>query len=198
MNDRFRRWQARDRRIAAIHEAGHTVVAWRESVVVEPRIWPRPADEDSAGKMLWLGEIEYAPRVPTPRNMPRARIGVAGVCAEERWLSDHPDGGRIDITSPLNRMSADDWLTAVCPSHQADWRVWRAITQVRALFRQPEVWGDVLAVARDLIEWAPDSPYEGEVSVARERFEALLAEVLAELPIVSVEANSRNRPLDGC
>jgi hypothetical protein len=173
----LRRWQARDRRIAAIHEGGHTIVAWLEGLEAEPRIWPREADNRQ--EMFWGGECLYGPGFVS--DMARRRIAVAGVVAESTWIDMHPQYGLRDAPAPLTHMSAADWETARQPYGKADWRMRRAEAQVRARFRRPDVWEDVLTVAHHVIYFAPESPYEGEVDAAREEFEAQIAAVVAEI-----------------
>ena len=80
------RIEARDRRLAAIHEAGHAVVARHMRVTAfNPEIWRNP----DAGKneKTWLGNIRIE-RSPRTSRAHMAMIAVAGAIAEHGWEDD--------------------------------------------------------------------------------------------------------------
>src|SRR5512132_2787417 len=120
MNDRFRRWQARDRRIAAIHEAGHTVMARLEEVSAWPKIWRRDP-KDPEWKMFWGGSTQYGVQLLFVTDMSRRRIGVAGVMAEEIWMERHENHRLMGDLPSLLRMRSADWDTfeRPCGDHDA-------------------------------------------------------------------------------
>ena len=70
------------------------------------------------------------------------------------------------------RMSDADWLTSERPCHKPDWRLRRAVEQVRMLFTWPDVWTCVIEPANELIRLQPKSPCEGHVAAAKEQLDA--------------------------
>lgn len=166
MKGRFRRWQARDRRIAAIHEAGHTVMARLEEVSAWPKIWRRDP-KDPEREMLWGGSTQYGIQLLFVTNMSRRRIGVAGVMAEEIWMEWHRNYRLVDELPSLLRMPSADWDTfeRPCGDHdlqmaarppygrKPDRLVRKAAEQARQYLIKE--WADVLAVARDIMNCTP-------------------------------------------
>jgi hypothetical protein len=93
-----RRIEARSRRLAAVHEAGHLVIAAHHLGIVplDTRIW-----RDADGSWNGYTEREGWPR---PGSRQRRLIAVAGVVAEAAWL------GAEDATEvKAILMNASDW-----------------------------------------------------------------------------------------
>ncbi|WP_298107437.1 hypothetical protein [Bradyrhizobium sp.] len=75
------RIQARDRRQAAIHEAGHYVIGrWRGVGIQWPMIWPTKTPDLNSEK-TWVGHVQFTPNIRISAENGRL-IGVAGAIAE--------------------------------------------------------------------------------------------------------------------
>jgi hypothetical protein len=153
------REQAKDRKRAAIHEAGHMVAAFafhrNDRVTIRGRIWP--VDASSEREMSWLGEYECfgcsnkRKRLQPKTVAARSRIiAVAGSVAEYiyryRWVPD--------FDSCTGLMSDSDWALAGCEparGHPND-DCLHAIHKASILLRYDgPLWGNVLTMARRLI-----------------------------------------------
>lgn len=141
----LKRIAARDRRHAAIHEAGHVVMA--RHVGIECRgcsIVPSPPDDD-LGK-LWTGKTHF---VSKPDDNAMRMIAVAGAVAEAVWKGEQfePD----DWYEP-EQMSESDWSWAGSePGNPSDVTM-RAVQEAFDLFEPSrQVWAEVLETARGLI-----------------------------------------------
>ena len=76
----LKRIEARDRRLAAIHEAGHHVMA-RHRGMHEVDSWIERAGDPTRYETSWVGHCEW--RNPSPGSRRRdTMIGVAGMVAE--------------------------------------------------------------------------------------------------------------------
>jgi hypothetical protein len=76
------RINARDRRKAAAHEAGHIVIAEHLGIdVARSAIWPTPR-EDALSEKLWGGQIQVFAGSESRLEIWRA-IGIAGIVAED-------------------------------------------------------------------------------------------------------------------
>jgi hypothetical protein len=141
-----RRILARDRRAAAIHEAGHLVVArWAGAEIASAWIVqndnPAPDEKTYGGRVqiVQIGGID-------PRR--RRMIGVAGAVAEHLGA-----GGWIeDLWPEDSSISESDWSLAGCEPGQADEAIARAIDSVGRMLRlDGPVWPQVLREARRLV-----------------------------------------------
>src|SRR5690242_16564676 len=109
------RFSAYCRRLAAVHEAGHAVVARQLGVVVERSwIWPAPAGNP------WRGRTNHE---PTSLECRRA-IAIAGAVAETCWR-DHDGAVWRDA------MSSSDWRSAGCEPDEPDAASLEASERVR-------------------------------------------------------------------
>jgi hypothetical protein len=123
--------EARDRRLAAVHEAGHLVMArYLGCRDASARIFPNE-DADEHQKR-WTGQTSYGARwFSRLSRIRRQMIAVAGVVAEETWRRQEIDPvywWDEDIMSPT------DWAAAECTPGQLDGSGARAIERATDLF----------------------------------------------------------------
>src|SRR5688572_4848564 len=88
-----RRICARDRRLAAVHEAGHLVIARHfRLITASARIFPTGATSDL--EKLWVGNFRYSARMLVGKRDPHVKqarpsvlraVAVAGKVAELCW-----------------------------------------------------------------------------------------------------------------
>ena len=148
----IRTW-ARDRRMCAMHEAGHVVIARMLSVKVGyAYIYPVEADEESniLNNKTWLGQTFVNPRdLQRANRRERAMFGVAGAVAEQCWQ------GFIDDESlwyEPTMMSESDWEETGCVPGVPDENCLEAIYAVAAVLeRGGSHWDDLVSVSRNLI-----------------------------------------------
>ena len=105
-----KRYFARERRHAAIHEAGHILMAWHLGYFGDARIFinedHREFDEGemaNSSDRTWCGKMSYERKLlsdPEDRFM----VGVAGVLAEHFWRNKTEDRGY----DPVETLSWDD------------------------------------------------------------------------------------------
>lgn len=138
-----KRIAARDRRNAAVHEAGHLVVArWAGAEIASA--WIIPNDGLAADEKAWGGRVQICGRIVDPHR--RRMVGVAGAIAEHLWRD-----GWIEDFWPDGMCDAD-WQFAGYELDQPDDAFWRAVDSVDSMFRADgPVWPAVLHEARRLI-----------------------------------------------
>jgi hypothetical protein len=137
--------RARERRLAAIHEAGHVVVARRLGFeLLSAWITPHGGEPD---ERTWTGRVQIR-RPDEASESGRRMVGIAGSVAEHLW-----SGGWIEDYSPDEAMSESDWHLAGCdPDDEPDDVLMDAIEDVGRLFtRDGAGWQELLAEARRLI-----------------------------------------------
>jgi hypothetical protein len=143
-----RRVAARDRRISAIHEAGHVVAAqWRSVAMPMAFIWP--SGFDGHEYKSWLGSMVNDPTTAENSRL----IGVAGAIAEHIWLG-HADTYICNIalweSEEACRMSPADWQNTRTTPGKPDRKFMTAVRSVHKQFAGP-LWPEVCRVARALI-----------------------------------------------
>ena len=80
---RLKRLEARDRRLAAIHEAGHHIIARHRGIHVIDS-WIERAGDPTRDTSAWGGRCRW--RNPSRvSKVTRCMIAVAGMVAEELW-----------------------------------------------------------------------------------------------------------------
>ncbi|WP_069880896.1 hypothetical protein [Bosea sp. BIWAKO-01] len=144
-----RRIIARDRRMAAVHEAGHAVVAMHLGFeVVGAFIRPNPTD-DIYSEKSYLGQATYEP----PSDLSQRRlIAVAGVVAEEVWKARGPAYGYWpDFVADPACMSPTDWAGTECEPGEPDDNLITAVGEVEDLLAG-ELWPKLTALSRKLID----------------------------------------------
>jgi hypothetical protein len=144
------RIEALDRRNAAVHEAGHKVIARHVGVTAfNAEIW-RNHDAGKDGR-TWLGNIrvERSPRISRLRM---AMVAVAGAIAEYVW------SGEADFLENEGElawheeaiMSPTDWDMAACAPGEPNAAFMRAVDKVLVLLRDP-LRAELYASSRSLI-----------------------------------------------
>jgi hypothetical protein len=154
----LKRIEARDRRWAAIHEAGHDTMA-RHRGMREVDSWIERVGDPTRYETSWVGHCRW--RNPT-RGSRRSdtMIGVAGMIAENLWKAGN-DPGRMDSIYDLlddpNCMSESDWRNAGLNCDNGWTKTQhRQIEAVIDLLSGP-LWSELLATARKLIVESRDS-----------------------------------------
>jgi hypothetical protein len=138
---------ARERRSAAIHEAGHVVIARRLGFELLSA-WIVPHDGEEPDDRTWIGRVQIG-RPHEASEYDRRMLGVAGAVAEHLW-----HGGWIEDYSPDEGMSESDWHLAGWsdPDDEPDDVFLDAIEDVGRLFtRDGAGWQELIAEARRLI-----------------------------------------------
>jgi hypothetical protein len=142
---------SRDRRMAAIHEAGHIVVA--RSFGVSCQAWIVPVLDNEPWQKMWVGRSCFIGGKPTSRQL--SMIAVAGAVAEACWqdraISSVAD--EWDWYDPAV-MSESDWRFAGCSVGQPSRALFTAIDEVGALLRSNggPLWQELIQTARGLID----------------------------------------------
>jgi hypothetical protein len=133
---------ARDRRMAAVHEAGHVVVARRFDLeILSAWIVPNDAGPE---ERTWRGGV-LIKKAGAPEMVCRM-VGCAGAVAEWLW------GGNWIEDFYLDGMSEADWLIAGCAEGCPDDALMDAVQQVGKLFERCGAgWQELVAEARRLI-----------------------------------------------
>ncbi len=155
------------RRRAAIHEAGHLVIAYHLGEYAEAEIWRAGDSPDEYP--CWIGTTRQFPRLYTdqqgrlrqrlrkPSPARDRKIAVAGAVAEQIWTNGWCEFDWIDGMSPADLESAG--VTSVDDIPKS---VYRAAWEVeRLLDPDGPLWKAVLQQARRLIvhETAPDRSF---------------------------------------
>ena len=142
-----KRVMARDRRLAAVHEAGHVVVAARFGLYAASA-WISRAESPMPDERAWIGRVQF-PGLDHLSSLERRMLGCAGAAAELRWQHEdiHPDHG-----IEADRMSESDWRLAGCPLGEPDDMCLEALEELQYLLSEDgPLWSDLLRQARQLI-----------------------------------------------
>lgn len=139
--------RARERRKAAVHEAGHVVVARSFGLKASANVIPVDTEPFGSDRLFvgktWLCKIERLSR------RRQCMIAVAGSIAELVWSDEYVD--EFYWTEP-DIMSATDWQLAGCDPGAPDRWIYRAIPDVEALLsREGPLWATLCKEARKLI-----------------------------------------------
>jgi hypothetical protein len=152
------RREAYDRRLTAIHEAGHFVVACHFGFEAFARIW---ANYDGrTDEVFYLGRCHWwATDSVTP--IKERMIGVAGAVAQKVW--DDPDGiSELFEGSYWDKrvMSSSDWMSCGCEPGFPDWYLIQAAERVARLFNPAscKLWPIVVRLSRDIINVYRQAP----------------------------------------
>jgi hypothetical protein len=140
-----RRKEARDRRDAAVHEAGHVVVARHVGVtVVSAYIYPVPdALDDYLNRTMWNGDTVLA-RFDNASPEQLAKIAVAGAIATLSWR-----GKPIELWK-FQMKSFSDWAMCGCqPGRATIEMVTQPLPFMRFLTLETECFGKPFAKAHD-------------------------------------------------
>jgi hypothetical protein len=135
---------ARDRRMAAVHEASHVVVARRFALRMSSA-WIVPNEGGESDEKTWIGRVQIE-SVDKADQLSRRMIGVAGAVAEHLWQR-----GWIEDVYP-DGMSETDWALAGCDPDEPDDLLMDAGEEVGRLFERDGLrWQELLAETRRLI-----------------------------------------------
>ncbi len=141
---------ARDRRLAAIHEAGHKVIAESFGACCQALIFPH--FHGGPSQKTWLGKCFRLPKQLSKQQ--ERMIAVAGAVAEAYWQDrDIWDvAEEIDWYEPAV-MSQSDWHLGGCAVGEPSTRLFTAIQEVAVLLRPDggPLWSSLLRTARELI-----------------------------------------------
>ena len=110
------RVQAHDRRLAAIHEAGHFVIG-RHLGLTELQAWIRPSDSVDHLDKTWVGHCTFrSSELGRLKLKQRMELAVAGAIAERAWRQIfEPDEWMLDLEEAFCErevMSDADWQLA--------------------------------------------------------------------------------------
>ena len=138
---------ALDRRLAAVHEAGHIVVARRFDLSPDiARI--RRAESPRREGRAWIGRVRF-PGLDQLSPLERRMLGCAGAMAELSWQRAEI---HADYWIEADHMSESDWHLAGCPFAEPDDICLEAIEELEYLLSENgPLWGDLLRQARQLI-----------------------------------------------
>jgi hypothetical protein len=158
------RREAYDRRLTAVHEAGHFVIARHFGFGACAGIWANY--DDLTDEIFYLGRCDWGvPDSVTP--IKERMIGVAGAVAEKVW--GDPDGiSELFEGSYWDKrvMSSSDWMSCGCEPGFPDWYLIQAAERVARLFNPAscKLWPHVVRLSRDIInvhrqtsKWTPPS-----------------------------------------
>lgn len=158
----LRRVEAIDRRIAAIHEAGHVVMGRHVGLsIVSAWLEKTPNPQDWHADKLWIGHTRFLKHRLSKKSPARllkrtiskretAMIAIAGAIAEQCWQ-------RADLHEELwhdaDVMSPSDWSMCRCHPGEPDRKLLAVITEVFSLFdrKKGNLWPALLEEARQLI-----------------------------------------------
>ena len=143
---------ARDRRMAAVHEAGHCLIAQRYGG--QPDAWiDRNPDiiDPYAGSSTWIGQTGMFWGRLKLSDYRRMQIGVAGCVAETVWRDrDRCFDWWSDFTD-VAAMSPSDWALTGHQPVEPTRKLVRAANEVASLLTT-ELWVPLCQMARELIE----------------------------------------------
>ena len=140
---------ARDRRLAAVHEAGHVVIARMFSINADAYIRPVLGNVDVECEKTWIGQTLYNRRDLRSRRK-NAMFGVAGAVAALCWRGEFIDDEYLSDEAEM--MSESDWEGTGCVPGLPDENCLEAIYAVAAVLeRGGSHWNDLVSVSRNLI-----------------------------------------------
>jgi hypothetical protein len=151
-----KRISARDRRIAAIHEAGHITMA-RHIGLTAISAWL--VEMPGAGKYekLWIGHTRFLSPSVLKRKIPHmkfAMFAVAGAVAECCWQrTSYDETVDYDTWNEEDAMSESDWASCRCEPGNPSTQLLTTIEAVFLLFDREvgKLWPPLLSEARRLI-----------------------------------------------
>jgi hypothetical protein len=152
----LRRLEARDRRMAAIHEAGHVTMARHVGLQAASASLERIPDASISvlDSKFWIGKTRYLPPEIIGRKLSytkRAMFAVAGAVAESCW---NYKGFDEEVWYDPDAMSESDWAGCGCQPGDPTAKVLKLIQATFLLFDREagKLWPDVRQEARRLIE----------------------------------------------
>ena len=147
-----KRIEARDRRLAAMHEAGHHIMI-RHRGMHEVDSWIERVGDPTHYNKAWVGHCRW--RNPSRiSKATRCMIGVAGMVAEELWKAGNdPDrmDDLYDLLDDPNCMSESDWCNAGLDRDTAFTKKQRREIEAVIDLLSGALWSELLVQARRLI-----------------------------------------------
>ncbi|WP_438748376.1 hypothetical protein [Pararhizobium sp. O133] len=148
------RMEAYDRRLAAIHEAGHALMAIHLGYTADAWIH-RNETVDHLREKTWLGHMTMYD-LPTVSDHQHVRmVAVAGMVAETLWKCGHDEEyadpwGWEDYLLDEDSMSPSDWRLAGCAPGEPDDDLFDVVAQVGMLF-MGDLWSTLTRMSRSLM-----------------------------------------------
>ena len=148
------RTSAYDRRLAAIHEAGHAIMAlflgYDADVWIHRNETSAPRDEK-----LWIGHMTIRHDLSEVRRSDVRMIAVAGMVAETLWKNGHDEEyaepyGWDDILWDDACMSPSDWRLAGYEPGEPDDDLFSVVAGVAGLFMS-DLWPVLTDLSRTLM-----------------------------------------------
>ncbi|MDN4987182.1 hypothetical protein QY049_28885 [Bradyrhizobium sp. WYCCWR 13022] len=142
---------AKDRRYAAVHEAGHVVVARYLGLFgVQAEI--RKIDPQDYTDKEWVGSTRCL--MLDVDASTRIMVAVAGAVAEACWHNEIFDELYTTLEDSPEQMSQSDWEMSGCSPGEVSEQFWDAMEQVFELLNRDtgKLWNVLLTEARSLIE----------------------------------------------
>lgn len=148
---------ARDRRYAAIHEAGHVVIG-RHIGLRGVRAWlEKTSNPEPLFDKFWIGKTQYIKPSALGETMSRKKLAlfaVAGAVAERCWNKyTFEDSCGDEFWLDENVMSESDWLGCDCDPGNPTRKVFEAIEAAFSLLERNAgaLWPALMSEARRLI-----------------------------------------------
>jgi hypothetical protein len=144
------RQSAKDRRHAAIHEAGHVVMA-RHLEVHITRVEIHKVEPEDSTEKEWIGSFQFLTEGVDANKV--SLVAVAGIVAEACWTRETFEDLCDDLEWDPAQMSQSDWdLSGFCADEPSE-EFRDALEQsFRLLNRETgKLWGALLKEARRLI-----------------------------------------------
>lgn len=146
-----KRIAARDRRIAAIHEAGHVTMA-RHVGLTDVSAWLEETRDPGEYDKLWIGHTRYpSPSISRISRRKLAMFAVAGTVAELCWQREtFAETLDFDMWLEPETMSESDWAGCDCEPGNPSPQLLKIIKTVFLLFDREagKLWPDVVSEAR--------------------------------------------------
>lgn len=173
------RIRALDRRMAAVHEAGHAAIAMHVGVDVwSVHIYPNDTN-DICNEKTYRGQATFEP--PSDPNHWRM-ISVAGMVAERVWEARGPAFVCWpDNLSDSDCMSPTDWEGTGCEPGEPDDALIAAVDAVEDLLVW-DLWPKLVALSRKLIEADSRRTPEATLDVSSMLGHRVVREVAFDIP----------------
>lgn len=142
---------AKDRRYAAVHEAGHVVIA-RYLGVYNIQAEIRKISPQDYTEKEWIGSTRCLMQGFDAST--RIMVAVAGAVAEACWNNETFDELYITLEDFPEQMSQSDWEMSGCSPGKVSEQFWDAMERVFELLNRDtgKLWNVLLTKARSLIE----------------------------------------------
>jgi hypothetical protein len=141
---------ARDRRYAAVHEAGHVVIG-RHLEIATLRAEIRKIDPQDLTEKEWIGSVQCSAEGVVLSKL--QLIAVAGLVAEACWKGEAFVNLYEELHDDPEAMSQSDWELSGCLPGEPSEQFWDAVEQAFGLLNREtgQLWNALLVEARGLI-----------------------------------------------